>query len=745
MYDLKTASSATSNTSRAASGGDALQDPLSDPLAGAQLDTGGAAPSAVAAQGLSGSGGALPFQSAIQESFGKHDVSGISAHTGAQAQGANSEMGSKGFAMGGSVGLSSSADLHTVAHEAAHAVSQNSGKGVSLYGGPDSPSERHADAVADRVVAGQSAEGLLDAAPSGGGSGPQLAVDTWDKEEEAWSDSALANPNAMFARVQAPDDQQEFDAGIAAGDLSVKGIAQTPFAKIAAIDPKGVVPRKVLKDTLGESWSVAKSALATADPPTGAAKGPSAVVKAKKSMRGMMKKIWEFRQWHHDVILQRTKADVGADKLRDWSAAGSTTLTSDIDVNLKGEGTEEAVGAFNRLFKADGWSKEAGVVYDVNVYAMDFMHGKGLERGDHREVNKEGARLGREEGGMEDGAQSALDQANQEGWAMTKMRIYMTGSEWKSYREELMEACPQNKKSALLAQFMDATMKYNAYRKTLTAEMNEGVNHSLTQAKATTTSGYDQIQQQAKSAAGIGGDAEEVAISSSNRIYERKLGALTTQRAGLETLISTYHSLVDSDGVALSGDQAGAVTDLKLRIDKMLVKIRELVSECALYSNEAYITDGAVNHTVVGLQMGKNIQQTKGETMNAINENMADVLKEIGRHGHTVGEAAFKSGKYMWRMADAAKNAGFGNVAGVAGLYESGYEIANTIKSSSNSDDNKLRASALAVKTSLNVIAPDALKAKVRGIGMALMKEYNTNVRSGGESDAAATVTKAKH
>ena len=49
------------------------------------------------------------------------------------------------------------------------------------------------------------------------------------------------------------------------------------------------------------------------------------------------------------------------------------------------------------------------------------------------------------------------------------------------------------------------------------------------------------------------------------------------------------------------------------------------------------------------------------------------------------------------------------------------------------------------MKTSLNVIAPDALKAKVRGIGMALMKEYNTNVRSGGESDAAATVTKAKH
>ncbi|MFT5585761.1 MAG: hypothetical protein ACI9VR_003354 [Cognaticolwellia sp.] len=92
-------------------------------------------------------------------------------------------MGSKGFAMGGSVGLSSGVDLHTVAHEAAHAVSKNSGKGVSLYGGPDSPSERHANAVSDRVVSGQSAETLLDATPSGGGGGPQLAVDTWNEEQ----------------------------------------------------------------------------------------------------------------------------------------------------------------------------------------------------------------------------------------------------------------------------------------------------------------------------------------------------------------------------------------------------------------------------------------------------------------------------------------------------------------------------------------------------------------------------------
>ncbi|MCA1665759.1 MAG: hypothetical protein LC659_16070, partial [Myxococcales bacterium] len=61
-------------------------------------------------------------------------------------------------------------DLHTAAHEAAHVVQQR--EGVQLAGGigrDGDEHERHADAVADRVVKGQSAEALLDAAPGRGG------------------------------------------------------------------------------------------------------------------------------------------------------------------------------------------------------------------------------------------------------------------------------------------------------------------------------------------------------------------------------------------------------------------------------------------------------------------------------------------------------------------------------------------------------------------------------------------------
>jgi len=89
---------------------------------------------------------------------------------GPEADEASSELGAKAYASGDRVAFAGGApDLHTAAHEAAHVVQQQ--QGVHLAGGVGKDGddhERHADAVADRVVRGQSAEALLDAAPGGG-------------------------------------------------------------------------------------------------------------------------------------------------------------------------------------------------------------------------------------------------------------------------------------------------------------------------------------------------------------------------------------------------------------------------------------------------------------------------------------------------------------------------------------------------------------------------------------------------
>lgn len=128
--------------------------------------------SAIARRGTEGGGGQLPHLSKIQTMFGRHDVSSVQAHTGAEADASAQAIGADAYATGNHVVLGRNTDLHTVAHEAAHVVQQRGG--VQLKGGVGEAGdayECHADAVADRVVAGRSAEDLLE-----GGSGRSEAV-----------------------------------------------------------------------------------------------------------------------------------------------------------------------------------------------------------------------------------------------------------------------------------------------------------------------------------------------------------------------------------------------------------------------------------------------------------------------------------------------------------------------------------------------------------------------------------------
>jgi len=129
----------------------------------------------IAASGVSGAGQALPHAGTIQRLFGRHDIGEVKAHVGGPAAVAADRLGATAYATGNSVAFRSDPDLHTAAHEAAHTVQQRGG--VQLAGGVGRSGdayERHADAVADAVVAGQSAESLLDGfaggvAPVGGG------------------------------------------------------------------------------------------------------------------------------------------------------------------------------------------------------------------------------------------------------------------------------------------------------------------------------------------------------------------------------------------------------------------------------------------------------------------------------------------------------------------------------------------------------------------------------------------------
>lgn len=122
----------------------------------------------VAHEGVARRGSSLPFADTIQRSFGHHDTSTIETFGDGRASAACETLGAKAYATGNKIAFAGKPSLHTAAHEAAHVIQQRSG--VQLSGGVGEAGdryERQADAVADAVTQGRSAEALLDQQTAG--------------------------------------------------------------------------------------------------------------------------------------------------------------------------------------------------------------------------------------------------------------------------------------------------------------------------------------------------------------------------------------------------------------------------------------------------------------------------------------------------------------------------------------------------------------------------------------------------
>ena len=116
-----------------------------------------------ARQGIRTRSTSLPHAAAIQQSFGRHDISGIQYHDGPTAAQSARAMNAAAYSTAGHVVSAGSISMHTAAHEAAHYIQQQSG--VQLkdnVGAIGDKYERHADAVANAVLQRKSAESLLD-------------------------------------------------------------------------------------------------------------------------------------------------------------------------------------------------------------------------------------------------------------------------------------------------------------------------------------------------------------------------------------------------------------------------------------------------------------------------------------------------------------------------------------------------------------------------------------------------------
>ncbi len=163
-------------------------------------EPGEAASTRAAARGRASPAMSLAHGGAIQRAFGRHDVSGLVAHVGGDAEFAARSIGARAFAAGSHLVFDQAPSLRVAAHEAAHAVQQR-----HLRGGPQGEAraacEDHAEVVADAVVAGRSAEPLLDAfaaAPAEGAGGGAALQRVTDERE---LDAPLKMPDKLSRRA----------------------------------------------------------------------------------------------------------------------------------------------------------------------------------------------------------------------------------------------------------------------------------------------------------------------------------------------------------------------------------------------------------------------------------------------------------------------------------------------------------------------------------------------------------------
>lgn len=276
---------------------------------------------------------------------------------------------------------------------------------------------------------------------------------------------------------------------------------------------------------------------------------------------------------------------------------------------------------FNERFRdpkglpAHRWENEPGVAYDVNVYAIDFMHrfGSIAGPGGHKVTQKEGARPGREGGGIGDEDLLGADRFTQLVTALFKARLFMDASQWRRYEVLTLRGLPAATRAGQDRAFRLAERRFAGYLAEMSAQM--GVKLGDVADKA--ASGVEQLKAAAKLKApsersifnfwsgedhAAAAKQENVLMTAANRIYEDKLAKIHAERAELKTLIETLQSVPETRR-----------PEIEKQIDLKLLILRDLVAESAMYANGASMTDATIHHGVVGIQGGMEIDQQKSD------------------------------------------------------------------------------------------------------------------------------------
>ncbi len=279
-------------------------------------------------------------------------------------------------------------------------------------------------------------------------------------------------------------------------------------------------------------------------------------------------------------------------------APGSTKPSSDIDVNMSGDGSEFAVSWLNAKFREEyGHGNESGQVYDVNFYGKDFVPGEillgdtGLK--DTGQLNRESVRNGEKEedkfyaedkwrdSSITDKNLQKEEMEDQTIASLTMMRVNMEHDKavWDEY---VKKASLDPEMKAILAKVEE---RYKFRKETIKAAGTQIKQKAKSGEKGYKLESLDNIKDE---------EYEELkTMSAENLAYENMLKKVETARVKYELLKAS-----NAETTA---------------IEKAAVELKKIKTQATMFANASYYTEGAVVSIVTNKQMLGRIYKDKKE------------------------------------------------------------------------------------------------------------------------------------
>lgn len=334
----------------------------------------------------------------------------------------------------------------------------------------------------------------------------------------------------------------------------------------------------------------------------------------------VMRSIVAYRKRFVDGLISQLKDDP---RFRDMKtrAAGSTALSSDYDITFMGPKGAEAVQEFNSRFRAH-WGKEAGTVFDTNVYAEDVLPSKEVVKSGQDDISLLGLAA------TSKNVDARLDEGLQDVSSLVKVRKNMDRKSWDAFTSRILSRLSSDREltSEANSRFSDANTIYvRTYVEQIITQL-QAEPAGLARVKGLRAKGKSNVE----IVEAVMGDDQGIAAS--NRVYEEKL----LYAASLE-------------------EERNKWRPESRQWKTLTVDLRKAKADAMLFANEPYFSAGTLYHVVGNIQAKFGADLSPAALFQSLQENYGDTLKELHHlHGKPWPTVAVKSSKYVWRMLDAA-------------------------------------------------------------------------------------------